>query len=105
MSLDPAADTSWETISHRLAEMLNAGTFATWFGNATAIEQDESRLVVGDPNELTKSWIERHFSSRLDASAAEHHLVVELRVQVTQAAARSRAASLPYVVEASPYLE
>ena len=51
MSLDHAADTSWETISHRLAEMLNAGTFATWFGNATAIEQDQSRLVVGVPNE------------------------------------------------------
>src|SRR4051794_7689159 len=101
MSLDPAADTSWETISHRLAEMLNAGTFATWFGNATAIEQDQSRLVVGVPNEFTKSWIEGHFSSLLDAAAAEHDLVVELRVEVAQAAARAREADLPDVVEAT----
>src|SRR5437868_12633350 len=90
MSLDPAADTSWETISHRLAQMLNAGTFATWFGNATAIEQDESRLVVGAPNEFTKSWIEGHFSSLLDAAAAEHELIVELRVAVTEAVAQTR---------------
>ena len=102
MSLDPAADTSWETISHRLAQMLNAGTFATWFGNATAIEQDESRLVVGVPNEFTKSWIEGHFSSLLDAAAAEHDLVVELRVEVAQAAARAREADLPDVIEAAP---
>ena len=101
MSLDPAADTSWETISQRLAQMLNAGTFATWFGNATAIEQDESRLVVGVPNEFTKSWIEGHFSSLLDAAAAEHDLVVELRVEVAQAAARAREADLPDVVEAT----
>src|SRR6476661_1315051 len=102
MSLDPAADTSWETISQRLAQMLNAGTFATWFGNATAIEQDESRLVVGVPNEFTKSWIEGHFSSLLDAAAAEHDLVVELRVEVAQAAARAREADLPDVVEVAP---
>ncbi len=101
MSLDPAADTSWETISHRLAQMLNAGTFATWFGNASAIEQDESRLVVGVPNEFTKSWIEGHFSSLLDAAAAEHDLVVELRVEVAQAAARAREADPPDVVEAA----
>jgi chromosomal replication initiation ATPase DnaA len=101
MSLDPAADTSWETISQRLAQMLNAGTFATWFGNAAAIEQDESRLVVGVPNEFTKSWIEGHFSSLLDAAAAEHDLVVELRVEVAQAAARAREADLPDVIEAT----
>src|SRR6476619_908940 len=81
--------------------MLNAGTFATWFGNATAIEQDESRLVVGVPNEFTKSWIEGHFSSLLDAAAAEHDLVVELRVEVAQAAARAREADLPDAVEAT----
>ncbi|HEV8154420.1 MAG TPA: chromosomal replication initiator protein DnaA, partial [Gaiellales bacterium] len=102
MSLDPAADTSWETISQRLAQMLNAGTFATWFGNAAAIEQDQSRLVVGVPNEFTKSWIEGHFSSLLDAAAAEHDLVVELRVEVAQAAARAREADSPEVVEAPP---
>ena len=65
--------------------MLNAGTFATWFGRREALEQDESRLVVGVPNEFTKSWIEGHFASLLDAAAAEHELVVELRVAVAEA--------------------
>ena len=97
MPIDPAASTSWETISQRLAQMLNAGTFATWFGSAEAIEQDESRLVIGVPDEFTKSWIEGHFSSLLDAAAAEHELVVELRVAAAQAAARAREADMPEV--------
>ena len=70
--------------------MLNAGTFSTWFGSAEALEQDETRLVVGVPNEFTKSWIEGHFASLLDAAAAEDDLVVELRVAVAEAVAQSR---------------
>src|SRR6266436_2449162 len=72
MPHDPAASTSWETISQRLQQMLNAGTYTTWFGNAQALEQEEDRLVVTVPNEFTLSWIEGHFSSLLDAAAAEH---------------------------------
>ncbi|MDT7784507.1 MAG: chromosomal replication initiator protein, partial [Pseudonocardiales bacterium] len=90
MPHDPAASTSWETISRRLQEVLNAGTFSTWFGNAQAIEHDGERLVVGVPNEFTKSWIEGHFGSLLDAAAAENDLVVELRVAVSDAIARVR---------------
>jgi chromosomal replication initiator protein len=85
----PAAN-SWEPISQRLQQMLNAGTFATWFGNARLLEEDDSRLVIGVPNEFTKSWIEGHFSSLLDAAAAEHELVVELRVAVSDAVAQAR---------------
>jgi len=70
--------------------MLNAGTFGTWFGNARALDQDDTRLLVGVPNEFTKNWIEGHFSSLLDAAAAEHDLVVELRVAVAEAIAQSR---------------
>jgi chromosomal replication initiator protein len=90
MPHDPAASTSWETISRRLQEVLNAGTFSTWFGNAQAIEHDGERLVVGVPNEFTKSWIEGHFGSLLDAAAAENDLVVELRVAISDALARAR---------------
>ena len=90
MPADAAADSSWETISQRLQQMLNAGTFSTWFGSAQAIEQDETRLVVGVPNEFTKSWIEGHFGSLLGAAAAENDLVVELRVAVSDAVAQSR---------------
>jgi chromosomal replication initiator protein len=90
MPRNAAASTTWESISQRLQQMLNAGTFGTWFGNARALDQDETRLVVGVPNEFTKNWIEGHFSSLLDAAAAEHDLVVELRVAVAEAVAQTR---------------
>ncbi len=90
MPRNTAASTTWESISQRLQQMLNAGTFGTWFGSARAIDQDDERLVVGVPNEFTKTWIEGHFSSLLDAAAAEHDLVVELRVAVAEAVAQTR---------------
>jgi chromosomal replication initiator protein len=89
MPQEAAASTSWETISQRLQQMLNEGTYTTWFGSARAVEQDDERLVVTVPNEFTKNWIEGHFASLLDAAAAEHELVVELRVAVAEAVARS----------------
>jgi chromosomal replication initiator protein len=89
MPPEPPASTSWDTISHRLQQMLNEGTYTTWFGSARAVEQDDERLVVTVPNEFTKNWIEGHFSSLLDAAAAEHELVVELRVAVADAVART----------------
>ena len=92
MPRNAAASTTWESISQRLQQMLNAGTFGTWFGNAQALDQDETRLVVGVPNEFTKNWIEGHFSSLLDAAAAEHDLVVELRVAVAEAVAQAQRA-------------
>jgi chromosomal replication initiator protein len=90
MPRNTAASTTWESIAQRLQQMLNAGTFGTWFGSARAIDQDDERLVVGVPNEFTKTWIEGHFSSLLDAAAAEHDLVVELRVAVAEAVAQTR---------------
>jgi chromosomal replication initiator protein len=102
MPHDPAASTSWETISRRLQEVLNAGTFSTWFGNAQAIEHDGERLVVGVPNEFTKSWIEGHFGSLLDSAAAENDLVVELRVAMSDAIARVREEDPPDDEVAAP---
>ncbi|MDX6544322.1 MAG: chromosomal replication initiator protein [Gaiellales bacterium] len=87
MHQNTPASATWETISQRLQQMLNEGTFGTWFGNARAVDQDDTRLVVGVPNEFTKTWIEGHFGSLLDAAAAEHDLVIELRVAVSDAIA------------------
>jgi len=95
MPREAAASTSWETISQRLQQMLNEGTYTTWFGSARAVEQDDERLVVTVPNEFTKNWIEGHFASLLDAAAAEHELVVELRVAVAEAVARSVEPEVP----------
>src|SRR6478735_9058522 len=86
-----AASQTWETISQRLRESLNASTFANWFGAATPVEQDSGRLVVAVPNEFTKTWIEGHFGSLLNAAAAEQELVLELRVAVSEAVAAARA--------------
>jgi len=81
MTSEPAASQTWDTISQRLRESLNASTFANWFGAATPVEQDADRLVLAVPNEFTKTWIEGHFGSLLNAAAAEHDLVLELRVK------------------------
>src|SRR6185437_10882124 len=86
-----AASQTWETISQRLRESLNASTFANWFGAATPVEQDGDRLVVAVPNEFTKTWIEGHFGSLLNAAAAEQELVLELRVAVSEAVAARKA--------------
>jgi len=85
MTSDAAATRTWETISQRLREALNPSTYETWFGGTEALEASDERLVVGVPNEFTKTWIEGHFGSLLNAAAAEHELVVELRVAMSEA--------------------
>ncbi len=85
MTSDAAATRTWETISQRLREALNPSTYETWFGGTEALEASDERLVVGVPNEFTKTWIEGHFGSLLNAAAAEHELVVELRVAISEA--------------------
>ena len=94
---DPIA--SWTPIAERLRASLNAGTYATWFGAAEPLETGPGRLVVGVPNEFTKNWIEGHFGTLLDAAAAEHSMVVELRVEVSRA--RAAAAALPAAAQPS----
>jgi chromosomal replication initiator protein len=89
MPADTRPADAWNRISDRLRETLNAGTYGKWFGQAEALEERGDRLVVGVPNEFTKTWIEGHFSSLLDAAAAEHDLVVELRVAVAEAVSRT----------------
>jgi len=92
MTSEPAAASqTWDTISQRLRESLNASTFANWFGAATPVEQDADTLVVAVPNEFTKTWIEGHFGSLLNAAAAEHDLTLELRVAVSEAVAAAKA--------------
>jgi chromosomal replication initiator protein len=87
MPADPSLHATWETIAERLQQSLNAGTFSTWFGSAEPVEATPDRLVLSVPNQFTKSWIEGHFSSLLDAAAAEHEMVVELRVAAREAVA------------------
>ncbi|MGZ4431077.1 MAG: chromosomal replication initiator protein DnaA [Gaiellales bacterium] len=100
MPADNRAAAAWETISNRLRDSLNSGTYTTWFGEAQPLAQVDERLVLGVPNEFTKTWIEGHFGSLLDAAAAEHELVVELQVAVAEAIAAVREAE--DVVEVPP---
>ena len=90
MPTERTSSSSWESISDKLRDALNAGTYGKWFGSASALEETDEVLVVGVPNEFTKSWIESHFGSLLGAAAAEHDLVVELRVAVAEAERRGR---------------
>jgi chromosomal replication initiator protein len=100
MTSEPAAASqTWDTISQRLRESLNASTFANWFGAATPVEQDADTLVVAVPNEFTKTWIEGHFGSLLNAAAAEHDLTLELRVAVSEAVAAAKAEAAAESVE------
>ena len=92
MPTERTSSSSWESISDKLRDALNAGTYGKWFGSANALEETDEVLVVGVPNEFTKSWIESHFGSLLGAAAAEHDLVVELRVAVAEAVAEVVAA-------------
>jgi chromosomal replication initiator protein len=85
MSTDHAPSLAWQRIQERLQESLNTGAYSTWFGQAEPLDSPPGRLVLGVPNEFTKSWIEGHFSSLLDAAGRENDLVVELRVAVRQA--------------------
>ena len=80
---------SWTSIADRLRASLNPGTFNTWFGAAEPLQVGAGHLVVAVPNQFTKSWIEGHFGKLLDAAAAEHELVVELRVALAEARAES----------------
>ena len=92
MPTERISSSSWESISEKLRDALNAGTYGKWFGSASALEENDEVLVVGVPNEFTKSWIESHFGSLLGAAAAEHDLVVELRVAIAEAKAEVVAA-------------
>jgi chromosomal replication initiator protein len=63
------------------------------------VEQDADTLVVAVPNEFTKTWIEGHFGSLLNAAAAEHDLTLELRVAVSEAVAAAKAEAAAESVE------
>jgi chromosomal replication initiator protein len=80
---DPSA--VWSPIAARLRDSLNDVTFATWFGAAEPLEAGDGRLVVGVPNQFTKSWIEGHFGPLLDEAAGPDDMAVELRVLVREA--------------------
>ncbi len=94
MPTERTSSASWQSISDKLRDALNAGTYGKWFGSASALEETDEVLVVGVPNEFTKSWIESHFGSLLGAAAAEHDLVVELRVAVAEAKAEATSAPI-----------
>ena len=67
MTSEPAAASQTGTRSlSDCANALNASTYAKWFGAATPVEETDEVLVVGVPNEFTKSWIESHFGCLLE---------------------------------------
>ena len=54
MPTERISSSSWESISDKLRDALNAGTYGKWFGSASALEETDEVLVVGVPNEFTE---------------------------------------------------
>ena len=59
--IELTAESLWNDVSGRLRSALNDTTYGTWFAHTTGVALDESRFVVGVPNDFTRDWIEGHF--------------------------------------------
>jgi chromosomal replication initiator protein len=61
----------WSEISDRLRGSLTDQTFVTWFGDVRVVGVSSERVVLGVPNDFTRSWIDEHFRGLLHAAARE----------------------------------
>jgi chromosomal replication initiator protein len=81
--IELTAESLWHEVAGRLKGSLNETTYGTWFGEAHGVELEDTRFVLGVPNDFTRNWIEGHFLSLIgaairDVTGAERP--IELRV-------------------------
>ena len=69
--IELTAESLWNDVSSRLRSALNDTTYGTWFAHTTGVALDESRFVVGVPNDFTRDWIEGHFLELIGAAIRE----------------------------------
>jgi chromosomal replication initiation ATPase DnaA len=69
--IELTAEGLWSEVSGRLRGALNETTYRTWFDHVEGLELNDDEFVLAVPNEFTKTWIEGHFGSLLNAAAAE----------------------------------
>jgi chromosomal replication initiator protein len=65
------ASAVWSDISDRLRGNLSDQIFQTWFGGAQVVELSGSTIVLGLPNDFTRSWVEEHFRELLDTAVRD----------------------------------
>ena len=55
----------WEDIVRSIKETISENNFNTWLSGVYPLKVDESgrTLVLGVPNELTRSWIQKHYQN------------------------------------------
>ena len=55
----------WEEVSKTIKNNVSANSFNTWLSGVYPLKIDEGGrvLVLGVPNELTRSWIQKHYQS------------------------------------------
>jgi chromosomal replication initiator protein len=61
----------WSEISDRLRGSLTDQTFVTWFGDVSVVGVSTDSVVLGVPNDFTRSWIDEHFRGLLNAAARD----------------------------------
>ncbi|MGH2970643.1 MAG: chromosomal replication initiator protein DnaA [Gaiellaceae bacterium] len=69
--IELTAESLWNDVSGRLRSALNDTTYGTWFAHTTGVALDETRFVVGVPNDFTRDWIEGHFLELIGAAIRE----------------------------------
>ncbi len=61
----------WSGISGRLRDSLTDQTFVTWFGDVAVVDIADGGIVLGVPNDFTRSWIDEHFRGLLNAAVRD----------------------------------
>ncbi|MFL5913212.1 MAG: chromosomal replication initiator protein DnaA [Gaiellaceae bacterium] len=87
--IELTAESLWSDVSGRLRSALNDTTYGTWFAHTVGVELDDSRFVLGVPNDFTRDWIEGHFLELIGAAIRDITGVartIELRVMDISAA-------------------
>jgi len=81
--IELTAESLWSDVSGRLRSALNDTTYGTWFAHTVGVALDDSRFVLGVPNDFTRDWIEGHFLELIGAAIRDITGIartIELRV-------------------------
>jgi len=87
--IELTAESLWSDVSGRLRSALNDTTYGTWFAHTVGVALDDSRFVLGVPNDFTRDWIEGHFLELIGAAIRDITGIartIELRVMDISAA-------------------
>ncbi len=82
----------WENCLDPLRMSLGEGSFCTWIETLQYIACDQGILSLGAMNELSRSWVEKHYANAiLETARAVDSTIKEIRVQVVGLSCRSKA--------------